>query len=278
MKSIVMTTLSLIAAMTAPAEAGQTPPLTPTGKWTVDYADAACILSRDYGSGDARTTLGINPSPLASSLVLVTVSPGAKTTRYRPMKGTLTLQPSGRMVDSDTWVYEFKAKDQTVTTLTTEGDVEKELLHSSSLSVTLADGSRTAFALPGIERAAGSLRACQDDLLRRWGIDPAERDLPPLPGGGMWPAQWITPDDYPRSALETGVQGKVTVVWTIQTDGRVGDCRVVDSSQSKELDDAACSAISKRGHYSPPLGIDGKSQVRHGMRRIIWRLPFQVSW
>lgn len=264
--------IAALLALAGPAPADV--PLQPTGKWTVEYADAACILSRDYGPSNARTALGINPSPLASGLEVVTVTPGAKTTRYRPMKGTLTLQPSGRTIDSDISVYEIKEKNQTITTLTTEGDVATELLRSSSLSVTLANGSRTAFAVPGMSGAAGALKACQDDLLHQWGIDPAERDLPSLANGNASPAQWITTDDYPSSAVGAGIQGTSTIVWTIRTDGKVGDCRVVQSSGSKALDDASCSAISKRGRYQPPLGVDGKPQVRHAMRKIVWRLPY----
>ncbi|MEG3176328.1 energy transducer TonB [Sphingomonas sp. RB3P16] len=269
MKSIAIAAL-LVTAQPVPT---QTAPLAPTGKWTVDYADAACILSRDYGTADARTTLGVNPSPLGSGLELITVTPGATTTRYRPTKGTLTLQPSGRTIDSEISRYQIKARNQTVTTLRAEGDAATEILRSSSLSITSANGSQTAFAMPGMKSAAGALRACQDDLLRQWKIDPAERDLPPLSTGATSPAQWITNDDYPTNSLDASEQGATTIAWTIKTDGKVADCRVVNSSGSKALDEASCSAITRRGRYAPPLGTDGKPQVRHGIRKIVWLLP-----
>ena len=268
-----MNTIAAVALLSQALAAPISTPLAPTGKWTVDYADAACILSRTYGVGDPHTTLGINPSLLASGLELITVAPGATTTRYRTMKGTLTLQPSGQTIASDISVYEIKAENKTVTTLRAQDDAAAEILRSTTLTIAFANRSQTAFAVPGMTGAAGALKACQDDLLRHWGIDPAERDLPKPTSGTPSSAMWITNDDYPASALRAREQGAVTIVWTIQTDGTVGDCRAVQSSGSKALDDAACSAITRRGRYAPPLGADGKPHARHGMRKVVWLLP-----
>lgn len=268
--------MKTIAALALLSQAVTTPasvPQEPIGKWAVDYADTACILSRDYGPSDALTTLRINPSPLAAGLELATIAPGAKTTRYRPMKGTLTLQPSGQTITTETSVYELKDKNQTITTLRVDAASAAEMLRSTSLSIALANGSRSAFAVPGMKGAASALTACQDDLLRRWGIDPAERNLPPLAAASGAQGDWISMDDYPAAARNAREHGAVTIVWTVRTDGTVGDCRSVHSSGSKALDDAACSAITKRGRYAPPLGADGKPQVRHGMRNVVWILP-----
>ncbi|WP_426264080.1 energy transducer TonB [Sphingomonas sp. PWP1-2] len=264
----------LIAALLAlggpaPAEV----PLQPTGKWTVEYADAACILSRDYGDGQARRTLGFKPWPLGDALEIVTLSSGATTTRARSLKAQLLLQPSGQAIDSTVSVYDVKARNQIVTTLRTEQDGAAAVQTSSALTIASADGARTSFAVPGMKSAAAALRACQDDLLKQWGVDPSERDKAPLPTPLTPMAGWITTDDYPSEALSAGSAGTTMMIWAIQPDGKVGDCRIIQSSGSKSLDLASCAAVTKRGRYAPPLGYDGKPTTVHAMRYVNWRLP-----
>ena len=56
---------------------------------------------------------------------------------------------------------------------------------------------------------------------------------------------------YPVSAKENGVQGRVTVQFTIAKDGNVKDVRVVRSSGSQLLDDEAVRVISMSPQWEP---------------------------
>jgi protein TonB len=87
------------------------------------------------------------------------------------------------------------------------------------------------------------------------------------------PAQWVTTDDYPPSAIRAEEEGTTGITWTINTQGRVENCRVTSSSGSKALDDAACRAITRRGRYSPALDQDGNPIASTQSRRVTWRLP-----
>lgn len=258
-----------LPAPTAPADA----PLQPTGKWTVEYADEACVLARDYGDGPARKTLGFKPWPLGDALEIVTVSSGATNARARSLKATLLLQPSGQAIDSTLSRYELRDKNKVVTTLRTEQDGAAAVQRSSALTIVSADGARTSFAVPGMKNAAVALRACQDDLLKQWGVDPAERDKAPLPTPLTPMAGWFTANDYPSEARSARDQGTTMMIWAIQPDGKVADCRVIRSSGSKSLDLASCATVTKRGRYAPPLGYDGKPTTVHAMRYVNWRLP-----
>lgn len=268
-----MKTMLVTALLALGGPAPSDVPLQPTGKWTVDYADADCILSRDYGDGQARKTLGFKPWPLGDALEIVTLSAGATTTRARSFKAQLLLQPSGQTIDSTVSVYDVKARNQVVTTLRTEQDGAAAVQRSSALTIVSADGSRTSFAVPGMKSAAVALRACQDDLLKQWGVDPTERDKAPLPTPLTPMAGWITTDDYPSEAFSANIEGTTMMIWAIQLNGKVGDCRVIRSSGSKPLDLAACAAVTKRGRYAPPVGYDGKPMTLHAMRYVRWRLP-----
>ncbi len=267
-----MKTIAPLLLLAQPIAVPANPPVQPMGKWTIEYADAACILSRDYGTGPTRQTLGFKPSPLDDDIQIVALAPGAVTKPVQSIRATLTLQPSGRVIDGLASVYAVKTTNQVVTTLTTEREGAADVARSTSLSIATAAGPSTSFAVPGMNGAAAALRACQDDLLKQWGIDPAERKVPlPTPSPPL--SRLITADDYPSEAVAAHAEGTAVIVWTIQPDGRIADCHVVHSSGSKALDTASCTLFTRRARYAPPLGLDGKPTSRHALRGVVWRLP-----
>ena len=87
------------------------------------------------------------------------------------------------------------------------------------------------------------------------------------------PADWITNDDYPPSALRAEEQGTSAIAWTINTAGRVENCHVTSSSGSAALDDAACRALTRRGRYSPATNAAGQPISVTQSRRVVWRVP-----
>ena len=108
---------------------------------------------------------------------------------------------------------------------------------------------------------------------------PAPAPAPPAPrvnqsaGAKGNPSDWITQDDYPASALRAEEQGTSAITWTINTQGRVENCRVTSSSGSSALDDAACRAITRRGRYSPAKDQNGNPIASTQSRRVVWKLP-----
>lgn len=87
------------------------------------------------------------------------------------------------------------------------------------------------------------------------------------------PADWVSQDDYPPSSIRAEEQGTSAIAWTINTAGRVENCRVTGSSGSAALDRAACAAITRRGRYSPALDQAGNPIATTQSRRVVWRLP-----
>jgi len=55
--------------------------------------------------------------------------------------------------------------------------------------------------------------------------------------------------DYPRDAGRAG--GTVGIAFTVRSDGRVGDCRVLGSSGSPRLDGLTCDLVTARFRYHP---------------------------
>jgi protein TonB len=102
---------------------------------------------------------------------------------------------------------------------------------------------------------------------------------PPVPtiskaaGAKGNPALWISDADYPQSAIRAEAEGTTGISWDINAQGRVENCNVTASSGNSDLDRAACSAITRRGRYSPALDQSGNPIRSRASRRITWRLP-----
>ena len=87
------------------------------------------------------------------------------------------------------------------------------------------------------------------------------------------PAEWISQDDYPPSSLRGNEEGTSAIAWTINTQGRVENCRTTSSSGSAALDRAACQAITRRGRYTPAQDASGNPIATSSSRRVVWKIP-----
>jgi protein TonB len=113
-------------------------------------------------------------------------------------------------------------------------------------AVTLAPKIDTKGAMQGIKLSAGS-----------------DRDVVPLVR--------INPE-YPQRALSRGIEGWVTVQFTITETGSVADPIVVDAMPKGMCDEAALKDID-RWRYNPKVE-DGKHIVRKGSQKM---LRFQLE-
>lgn len=68
----------------------------------------------------------------------------------------------------------------------------------------------------------------------------------------------IGPSDYPRDLRERGIGGRVEMLFTVGTDGRVTSCRVTRSSGVPELDALTCRLVQQRFRYRPSTDRYGR--------------------
>lgn len=81
-------------------------------------------------------------------------------------------------------------------------------------------------------------------------------------GGGVGAAaEWLSGglqnSDYPRAALRNGLTGRVSVRFTVLTNGRIANCRVVASSGSPMLDATTCRLLTERLRFRPARNSAG---------------------
>lgn len=84
--------------------------------------------------------------------------------------------------------------------------------------------------------------------------------------GDYLPIVKVAPQ-YPRRALKKGIEGYVTLEFTVTTLGTVIDPVVIDSKPKNIFDRAAINA-AKKFKYKPKV-VDGKAQQVTGVRNII---------
>jgi protein TonB len=65
--------------------------------------------------------------------------------------------------------------------------------------------------------------------------------------------------DYPPGLGEAGVSGRVSVIFSIQPNGRVTDCRITRSSGSEALDVTTCRIIEQRYVFEPSRDERGRA-------------------
>ena len=81
--------------------------------------------------------------------------------------------------------------------------------------------------------------------------------------------------DYPRAARRAGVEGTVSVRFTVEPDGGTSGCRITRSSGSAELDETTCRLIELRFRYRPARDSEGRPVPENVTRTFDWLLPFR---
>ncbi len=102
-------------------------------------------------------------------------------------------------------------------------------------------------------------------------VAPAFTAQPPRPSNG--PLGWVTNNDYPQRALQRGWEGDLTYALEIGTDGRVDDCRIVNSSGRSVLDETACRMISQRARFDPAIDSSGEAIAGIYRGAVSWMIP-----
>jgi protein TonB len=105
--------------------------------------------------------------------------------------------------------------------------------------------------------------------------------MPPPPPPRIVPPQraranlnsYFSVDDYPVAALVGLREGTASFRLTVGTEGRVTDCRVVQSSGTYQLDETTCRVLRARARYTPARGRDGTPREGTDSGRVTWRLP-----
>ncbi len=99
----------------------------------------------------------------------------------------------------------------------------------------------------------------------------AQGASPPTPVGN--PGTWVTPADYPPTALREDIGGLVRFVLGVSVDGSVTDCTVRESSGDAALDNATCTLLKARARFEPATNARGEPTVGTWKSSVRWEIP-----
>jgi hypothetical protein len=243
-------------------------PLQPVGKWSMEYNDGNCTLSRGFGDPAKPTVFGFKPYPQSIAGDLALVVPERDGIALRTGMGTITMEPGGKpypavWLSAPTAGGKRRAYRFEVNQSFWEGLVTAKV-------ITFDPGGRppVTVLLGPTKSALAALKACGDDLLRHWGADPSAMILPEdLPGL----LKWFSAAEYPGEALLTHQQGRVIPLTRFSPDGAPEDCRVVQTSGVQSLDKQTCATIMRRSHVR--ANDPGVLQKRFMVLPVRWIMP-----
>jgi TonB family protein len=258
--------LSASAIAQAPVE-----PWKAVSKWNLNIGNAKCTIGRTFGSGSRELSLGFNAEMIGGTQILI-VMPAIM---YGRLASRVTVSAPGvPPIEAEFTTLGQTGPSTRLIAITIDRAVIGAFLSAKQISIA-SGGTSFTVEQDGSPAVVSAIDKCQTDLLRAWKIDPAEvrNDVHQVDGPPSPRSSWITSNDYPQAAWAAREQGEVMIVWRVETNGRVEDCRVVQSSGSKSLDSTSCNIIRDRAQFRPYLDRDGHPAVAWKSLRFRWALP-----
>lgn len=246
-------------------------PLQPTGNWTVDFAESTCSANRQYVAKDEQVILAFRPGPMSDSfrVALLVTDSSSRVTRGRAKISLEGHEPveapfvKGPVKIANTHVVAIDLKRLQIASLDSAKSIHIE-----------AGGENLRMKLTQMGPLMRVLASCERDLLAYWGMDPVVlATIKTLPSHKNGVLSIFSTNDYPRSAVMNEEQGTAGVRFWVGKDGKVRDCKIVESSGSKSIDEQTCSVIVSRARFEPARTATGEAVETIAFQRIRWELP-----
>lgn len=284
----------MIAALVAvpPVQAANSPPVPEVltgGPWNMNYAEDSCRLARSFGEGKAQVQIMLEFFRPGGGYQLTLAGERFATQDLRP-KVKLWWGPGlGEPVE-----FEMNSGkvDKTIPMLLGSGlpvdNGQSQLIEhlSSAHAPTPAQEAaarefsvefkkkRTLLRIGEMRSPLTAARTCLDQLVTRWGLDPAEQRsilVPPAPANN--PGNWAVSNDYPRQPLFKGQQAIVHFRVIVSVDGNPESCAVQSATQPAAFGETSCTLVMKRAKFRPARNEAGQPVRSFYINSIRWYVP-----
>ena len=288
-KRLLAALLLVLCSFCLPADAGaRETVLEPVAPWHVDWTRKTCLMRRGFGSADDLVMIQFERfEPADIFHLIVTGSPfrfvdqGHKfTVQYGSgdrqdvpyvMKGTNAANDTALFISGSRLLplgEGWKPGDpMTPVNPADEAAVDSVTLRWAGNTVTLKTGP--------LDKAFAALRTCTEDLVKTWGLDPAEQmNLQRRPQPSNYPGKWLTPSDYPPSALRKGEQALLTFRLSIDDKGRPTDCDILRSYADAKFNDVLCKLLIQRARFKPAHDSSGNPIASYYVNQARFVIPY----
>jgi TonB family protein len=264
--------LGFLALFAAPATALSAPtPRAPTGGWNVNFADAQCLATRDYGSSQEPIQLVLK-APAIGDVIQVAIA--RKGSLHSPAQTSATVAVDDRApFRVSMLVFSPSGSGLRINSMNMLA-AEFALVRQARILSVRSDGLDERFSLSDMTPLLKIVDDCVADLRRVFNVTAtaAGRTLSLKAHATANLASLFNDYDYPGIALENDQSGIVKFALLINEDGRVADCTIIETSGVAALDTQACALVRLRARFRPAADADGrpaKDAVRASIR---WRM------
>jgi TonB family protein len=242
--------------------------LVPVGPWRVDYDMAQCVAMREYGTDEKPLALMLKPSPSGGVMRILVARKGSAEVDQKP--AILTLGSEQRRANQ----LEFADAKNHFHVFSVNLPMADFKAHAQMTELKWRGGAMNAsFAVTDLPGVVFELDKCLADLQDFWNVGEQFKSRISKEGVSTPPLnQLFSGADYPGISIRSNEQGSVGLTFLVDEKGAIADCSIDDTSGIPALDTMSCYVISRRAHFSPALGVDGKPTRSAYSRRINWRI------
>jgi TonB family protein len=232
-------------------------PLTPAGNWLMEVEPNDCAIHRPYGEKQKPIIFGLRTSLISGPLELVILDADHHAGAYHKGGAFVSLKPSNIRLEGAYETGRSEGTGRRFTSIYLESGSFRAVAAATEIEVDI--GPKYRFATGNLAKPAAALEGCQHTILKHWGLDDEEfkkvAEQPVL----LTPLRdLIKSSDYPEGAIAARRKGTTHVLWRVERDGLVPDCKIIKTSGAADLDALACKLIKKRARYKPAIDKNGQ--------------------
>ena len=280
---ILSSILAAAAPVAARAQASAPETLARTGKWVLDYDRDACHLLATFGTGDDGMTMRLTryePGEAFDFTLLgrrlATTNPrsevkfdfgiGSSPIEAQTMNGKAGAVPLMLFGSTRFDGWRRTGPEEVGPKLSPQQE-------AAVTGVTVRIARKKPFRLEfgSLAKPMAQLRACETDLLKSWGYDPAVQMSLSRPVQAVTTAgSWLRAEDYPAGAVANGQNGIVQFRLDVDAEGRISGCHVLARTRPDVFADTTCSAVTRRAKLMPALDAAGKPVRSFYVGKVRW--------
>ena len=254
-----MMALMLVAAASAAQASGG-------ASWDLGKDPAVCAATSSVSGSPTANALSIALSPVDDSARIDLV--GARLFSV-PRATVILIKVGGGAVEQhDGFIANTADGKASHSNATLSADDSRRMLAGENIVMALARETVIAVRTTGLAEASGRLIACRDTQRRALSLDPRIVAAVAVPASGNYD-YILSGGSMPREALDREESGTTKLLLSLDTRGRVGDCRVVEHA-TPTLDKAACVIVKRRDTIKPARNAAGQPVASYALTTIKW--------
>ena len=259
-----------IAALLVPAAAGSVAvPRQPTASWVVNFDNARCVASRNYGTTEAPLFLVLKASPLGDVMQLAILRQGNGGGAWTfDAKLQVDDQP---VLSTSLLVYEPGKASLTIGRINLRTKEFAPFRQAKRFAI-WSPGLNETFALSNMGPLLKTMDECLVGLRRLWNItDPTGDRSNLMARAKVSLGPYVNYSEFAATLYNLELSDTFAFALLIDEAGKVADCTIIELSGLPVLDSQACGKMEQQAKFKPAIGTDGKPAKDGVFSRIIRR-------